>query len=66
VIDRNAAEDEVEAVDSWYNDVRSFFGWNLVGTDLDVDTNIWLPRMSIEDALAVAVRVEGAYGVVKP
>ncbi|HET8984825.1 MAG TPA: hypothetical protein VFN03_03595, partial [Trueperaceae bacterium] len=66
VIDRNAAEAEVQVVDAWYNDVRSFFGWNLVGTDLNVDSNIWLPRISIEDALAVAVRVDEAYGVVRP
>jgi hypothetical protein len=66
VIDRNAAEAEVEVVDAWYNDVRSFFGWELVGTDLSVDSNIWLPRISIEDALAVAVRIDGAYGVMRP
>ena len=66
VIDRNAAEADVEAVNSWYNGVRSFFGWNLVGTDLDVDSGIWLPRIGIEDALAVAVRVDDAYGVIRP
>ncbi len=66
VIDRNAAEAEVTAVDSWYNDVRSAFGWNLIGTDLDADSGIWLPRISIDDALAVAVRVDGTYGVNRP
>lgn len=59
VIDRNAAEAEVQVVDAWYNDVRSFFGWNLIGTDLDVDSDIWLPRLSIDDALNIAVMVEG-------
>lgn len=66
VIDRNAAEADVEAVDAWYNDVRSFFGWNLVGTDLAVDTNIWLPRIGFDDAMAVAIRVAGSYGVNRP
>ncbi len=66
VIDRNAAEAEVTVVDSWYNDVRSAFGWNVIGTDLEADSNIWLPRMSIDDALAVAVRVDGTYGVNRP
>jgi len=67
VIDRNAAEEEVQVVDAWYNQVRSMFSWmNLVGTDLSVDSPVWLPRMSIQDALAVAVRVDGAYGVEKP
>lgn len=66
VIDRNAASEDVEAVDAWYNDVRSFFGWNLVGTDLDVDSAVWLPRMSLDDAFAVARRFEGRYGVEAP
>ncbi len=66
VIDRNAAEAEVQVVDAWYNHVRSFFGWNLVGTDLSVDSNIWLPRMSLDDAFAVAVLVDGQYGVTWP
>jgi hypothetical protein len=66
VIDRNAAEDEVEAVDAWYNDIRSFFGWNLVGNDLDVETGVWLPRMSLTDALAVARQFEGQYGPAAP
>ncbi len=65
VIDRNAAEAEVQVVDAWYNNVRSFYGWNLIGTDLDVDSDIWLPRMSIEDAMATAVRV-GSFGPVAP
>jgi len=66
VIDRNAAEADVQAVDAWYNDVRSFFGWNLVGTDLDVDSAVWLPRMQLEDAWAVARRFDGRYGVERP
>lgn len=66
VIDRNAAEAEVKVVDAWYNSVRSFFGWNLVGTDLSVDSDVWLPRMSLEDAFAVAVLVDGQYGVTRP
>jgi hypothetical protein len=66
VIDRNAAEEEVRAVDAWTNDVRSFFGWNLVGTDLSVDSDVWLPRMGLADAFAVARRFDDRYGVVWP
>jgi hypothetical protein len=66
VIDRNAAEEDVQAVDAWFNDVRSFFGWNLVGTDLDVDSAVWLPRMSLDDAFKVARMFEGRYGVEAP
>src|SRR5690606_17064656 len=66
VIDRNAAEAEVQVVDAWYNHVRSFFGWNLVGTSIDADSAVWLPRMSLDDAFAVAVMVDGRYGVTRP
>jgi hypothetical protein len=66
VIDRNAAEEDVRAVDAWTSDVRSFFGWNLVGTDLDTDSAVWLPRMSLEDAFMVARRFEGRYGAEAP
>ncbi len=63
IIDRNAAEADVAAADSWANSVRSMLGWNLIGNDLDVDSAIWLPRMSIDDAMRAAVQVEGKYGV---
>jgi hypothetical protein len=66
VIDRNAAEEEVEVVESWANTVRGFFGWNVRGSDLDVDSDVWLPRMSLADAFAVAVGFEGTYGPVAP
>lgn len=67
VIDRNAAEAEVEVVESWANDVRSFFGWNLQGTDLMVDSDVWLPRLSVADAIAVAQRrFDDTYGPVSP
>ena len=66
VIDRNAAEEEVQAVDAWYNDVRSFFGWNTLAEDLNVDSPVWLPRMSLEDAFNIALLYEDSYGVFQP
>lgn len=66
VIDRNEAEEDVQAVDSWSNDVRAFFGWNTIGTDLDVDSPVWLPRMSLEDAMNAALMFDGEYGVFTP
>ena len=66
VIDRNAAEEDVEAVDAWYNDVRSFFGWNTIGTDLDVDSPVWLPRLALEDVFNIALMFDGQYGVMQP
>ncbi len=66
VIDRNAAEADVAAVDSWANTVRGYFGWNLQAADLDVDSDVWLPRMSLSDAFAAAVPIDGTYGPVAP
>ena len=66
VIDRNEAEEDVQVVESWANDVRGFFNWNLQGTDLDADSAFWLPRLSIDEALAVATMYGGKYGVSKP
>ena len=66
VIDRNAAEAEVKVVEHWANDVRSMFGWNLIGTDLNVDSPVWLPRMSLEDAMATAKYYEDMAGVKQP
>jgi len=62
VIDRNAAEADVRAVDSWQNDVRGFFGWNLQAADLDLDSPVWLPRFPLEDAVPAALSV----GMEKP
>ena len=66
VIDRNAAEEEVKVVKHWANDVRSMFGWNLIGTDIDADSPIWLPRMSLEDAMATAKYYDDMAGVKQP
>ena len=51
IIDRNAAEADIQAIDSWQNDVRGFFGWNLQAADLDLDSPVWLPRLQLEDAV---------------
>ncbi len=66
VIDRNAAEAEVKVINSWNNSVRSMFGLNLKGTDLNVDSPVWLPRMSLKDALSVALYYEDMAGVKTP
>lgn len=66
VIDRNAAEADVKVAKTWQNDVRSMFGLNLQGSDLNVDSATWLPRMSLEDAMSLAKTYEGGAGVTKP
>ena len=66
IIDRNAAEADVEAVDAWYNDLRSILGLNLVGSDLAVDSEVWLPRMSFDDVFAIALLYSDRFGVYIP
>ncbi len=66
VIDRNAAEEDVQATESWYNDVRSFFGLNTLAPDLDVDSPVWLPRMQLDDVWNIALMYDGQYGVSTP
>ena len=66
VIDRNAAETEVRVINSWYNDVRAMFGWNTLAEDLRVDSPVWLPRFSLDDAFNIAGLYEGNFGVHRP
>ncbi len=67
VIDRNAAEASVKAQKTRMNEWRSVFGLPLQADDLNVDSPIWLPRMSVEDAIKVgAQKYEGKYGCSKP
>jgi len=66
VIDRNAAEEDVKVVKHWANDVRSVFGWNVIGTDIDADSPVWLPRMTMEDAIATAKFYDNLAGVKSP
>lgn len=66
VIDRNAAEADVKVAKTWQNDVRSMFGMNLQGSDLNVDSATWLPRMSLADAMSTAKTYDGGAGVTPP
>ncbi len=67
VIDRNAAEEDVQAVDSWSNDVRSIFGLNLQGTNISIDSDVWLPRLELDDAMNVIGRyMDDSFGVYIP
>lgn len=65
VIDRNAAEADVKAVKGWQNDVRSMFGLNLKGTNLDIESPVWLPRMTLKEAISAAQFYEDHAGVLK-
>ena len=51
VIDRNAAEADIKATNSFSNALRGMLGLNLRAKDLNLDSDVWLPRMSVEDAM---------------
>ena len=66
VIDRAAAEQDVQVIDSWQNDMRAAFGLNLQGTDLNVDSDVWLPRLELEDAFNAIGIYRDSYGTYYP
>ncbi|MBL8752832.1 MAG: hypothetical protein JNK15_05980 [Planctomycetes bacterium] len=67
VIDRAKAEADVKEKDGWQNDLRGMLGLNKVGTDLKADSDVWLHRMAIDDALKTGMaKVQGKYGCQNP
>ncbi len=65
VIDRNVAEAKVKVPNTGANQVRSILGLPVQGTTLKLDSDVWLPRMQLADAIAAATKYNGA-GPVKP
>lgn len=57
IINSNAAGEDAQVVDAhaWSYPVRDLFGWNLIPANLHMLAHIWLPRMSVEDAVQIAV-----------
>ncbi|MCG3181537.1 MAG: hypothetical protein BIFFINMI_03933 [Phycisphaerae bacterium] len=51
VVDRNAKEADVKAVQSGANELRSILGLPLEGTSVGEYSDVWLPRIGIDDAL---------------
>jgi hypothetical protein len=63
VLDRNAAEADVKAAKTRVNEWRGILGLPLQAADLKVDSDIWLHRLKLEDALkAGAAKFEGKFG----
>ncbi|MEM6428760.1 MAG: hypothetical protein AAF708_05915 [Deinococcota bacterium] len=54
VLDRNAIETSVNPEDSYANAWRSILGLNLQAGTVTIDSDVWLPRLSLEEALTVA------------
>lgn len=58
VIDRNAAEADIQVANTRANQLRSMLGLNLQGSAMKVDSEVWLPAIELEETMKVA----GAYG----
>ena len=66
IIDRAEAEQGVGALNTDANALRSILGLNLQGNDIAVDSEVWLPRLSIEQAFTVIGRYFDSYGTFTP
>lgn len=67
IIDRNAVEADIQAQKTKLNTLRSILGLNLQAADLDVDSPVWLPLLSLDDAIKAGhTKYLGNYGCSKP
>jgi hypothetical protein len=55
LIDRNAVEADIQGQKTRANEVRSILGLPARADDVKADSPVWLHRMSLEDALAIAI-----------
>lgn len=66
-ISRAAVDAKAKAANNGANALRGMFGLPLQANAVADDAEVWLPRMSIDDALkAGAAKYEGKYGCQKP
>jgi hypothetical protein len=67
VIDRNAAEADVKAQKTKINALRDLLGLPLRADDLKTDSPVWLPLMTVDDAVKTGMeKYDGRYGCSKP
>ncbi len=67
VIDRNAAEANVTPKNSWANEVRSILGLPLQAATLNVDSDVWLHKLGVDDAITAGVKAgAGGFGAKLP
>ncbi|MEM7353738.1 MAG: hypothetical protein AAF657_23265 [Acidobacteriota bacterium] len=67
IIDRAAAEADVKATDSLVNELRSILKLPQRAPDLNLDSDVWLPHMDLEAAIAAgSSRYAGEFGSAKP
>lgn len=66
VINRAAAEVDVKVGATGANALRSMLGLNLQGSDLKVDSDVWLPLITVDDALKAGMSQADGRGAAKP
>lgn len=66
IIDRAAIEGASGGLNSSANDLRSILGLPLQGGAVSADSDVWLPRISLDDAMKVSARYGGQFGVFTP
>lgn len=66
IIDRNAAEVDVKVGATGANALRSMLGLNLQGSDLKIDSEVWLPLITPDDALKAGMAQYEGRGCQKP
>jgi hypothetical protein len=66
IIDRAEAEEGVGALNSDANALRSILGLNLQGSDISIDSAVWLPRLTVEQAFGVVGRYFDSFGTFRP
>lgn len=67
IVDRAKAEAGAKVENSVENQLRAMFGMNLVGSSVDLSSEVWLHRMQLEQALACGQRrLAGKYGCEAP
>lgn len=67
VIDRNAAEADVKAANTRLNAWRSILGLPLQAADLKVDSDVWLNKLPLSEALRLGTtKIDGKFGCQKP
>ena len=66
-VSRAEVDAKAKAANSGANQIRSMLGLPLQANAVNVDVDVWLPRMQLADALAVGKQAyEGKYGCHKP
>lgn len=66
LIDRNAVEADIKAQSSRANAIRGILGLPQKADDIKADSDVWLHRMPLEDALSIASKhPTGAFGASK-